>query len=97
MNSIKMNGGADYLYYRPGSGDSVEIFDIAVKTERRLGVGRSMVAELRKKFPHSVIYAITRESNLVARQFYSALGGVEAKLPGLYLDENMAVMYIIRP
>lgn len=85
----------DYLYYRKGSGDTIEIYDIAVKSGRRGGVGTQMVKELIEKEKPQRIFAITRRSNHIAQKFYQSLkmGGV--KLPAFYPDED-AIMYVWR-
>lgn len=95
MNRIELNDGKDYLVYREGSGDTIEIYDIAVMSKRQRGYGRKMVEMLEEKVDTHAIFAITRESNLIARTFYKKLGFKEAVLPKLYEKED-AVMYIKR-
>lgn len=72
--TISRNGGQDFLVYREGSGDTVEIFDIAVMTERRVGIGRGMVNELLNRYSAgTVVWAITRHDNLIAQEFYEEM------------------------
>lgn len=85
----------DYLYYRKGSGDTIEIYDIAVKSERRSGIGRRMVEELLEKEKPERVFAITRRSNHVAQKFYQSLKMSGIKLPAFYPDED-AIMYVWR-
>lgn len=95
MKRIQRNNGLDYLYYRRGSGTTVEIFDIAVMSERGKGIGRSMVEELKKRVHPTtrLIWAITRADNEGARKFYAAIGFREmATLPQFYSGSD-AVMY----
>lgn len=68
--------GSDYLVYRSGSGGTVEILDIEVNSERRVGIGRRLVTALLKEVPKEcpTVYAITRIENEIAQQFYEALG-----------------------
>lgn len=96
----------DYLEYRDGSGGTVEIWDIAVVSERRKGVGTSMVMELVTRcLDRGVkrVYAVTRAENRVAQEFYRSLGFHPEPLYDFYgvKDENGkatvdAVMYIKR-
>ncbi len=80
---IESSGGLDYLDWQTGSGESVEIADIVVGTDRRKGAGRRLVQALIDLFPHghdkgvpgiTLIYAICKKSNRTACQFYEALG-----------------------
>lgn len=73
----------DFLVYREGSGKSVEIFDIQVGTERGIGLGRQLINELLRRIRDtsewkykniSLVYAITRESSHIAKQFYYKVG-----------------------
>ncbi len=73
------NSTQDFLSYRIGSGlHCVEIFDIQVGSERGVGKGRKLInllidRVLRMNDVHH-IYAMTRETNEIARKFYEALG-----------------------
>lgn len=65
----------DYLYYRAGSGNTVEIYDICVGSERRTGVGRRLLMELfRELAPTMSVWAFTRADNQIAHEFYEACG-----------------------
>lgn len=85
----------DYLYYRKGSGDTIEIYDIAVKSGRRGGVGTRMFNELIEKEDPERVFAITRRSNRIAQKFYQSLKMGGMKLPAFYPDED-AIMYVWR-
>lgn len=95
LENISRNNGQDYLVWRPGSGGTAEIFDIAVNTERQKGVGRDMVEELKRTTSASRIFAITRASNSGACRFYKKIGfKLCANLPKFYEDED-AEMYLL--
>jgi len=94
IRKISKNKGKDYLYWREGGGETAEIVDIAVKSERRKGVGREMVDEMLTKTQARRIYAITRASNAVAQMFYMKTGFTSnVLLPDFYPDED-GIMYI---
>lgn len=66
--------GPDFIEWRAGSGNTLEIFDIAVRSERRQGRGRQLVQHLFSQFPDApLVWAITRGDNEVAQHFYAAL------------------------
>lgn len=94
LYKIELNDGQDYLYWREGMGGTAELFDIAVKSERKRGVGRELVEIMKTQSDASRIYAITRASNAVAQMFYMKIGFTEnVLLPRFYEDED-ARMYI---
>ncbi len=71
---ITLNSPEDFLDWRVGSGNTVEIFDIVVGSNRREGKGRKLMEKLFKRVPWaSCVYAITRIDNEVAQQFYEKL------------------------
>lgn len=75
------------LAYRKGSGGTVEILDIVVSA-RRTGYGRRLIQRLVDG--HGVpirLWAFTRESNGIARDFYKALGFRESIVPAFYQEE----------
>lgn len=75
MTRITLDGDErDYLDYRDGSGGTVEIFDVAVNSERRSGRGRRLVEELFRRVTPLHVWAITRADNEIAQQWYEALG-----------------------
>lgn len=76
MTTIYGDDRRDFLVYREGMGGTVELFDIAVMSERGKGIGRKLVNSLirRVQGEYLEIFAITRISNTVAQQFYEALG-----------------------
>lgn len=95
MNVIDNADG--FLVHRAGSGGTVEIFDIAVTTERRKGAGRKLIQELFATLdPATRVFAITRAENLIAQKFYEALGFDGIPLRRFYSDDRRidAVMYI---
>ena len=73
---ITLNDDArDFLDYREGSGGTVEIFDIAVGSDRRKGKGRALVSALcaMQRNKNILVWAITRIENRVAQEFYTKL------------------------
>lgn len=86
MPKIKINK-IDVLEYREGSGETVEIFDIKVMSERKIGNGTKLFMKLLELNPRFV-YAFTREGNTIARAFYKKLGFREQKIKKMYKDEN---------
>ena len=95
MTRIQLQDSTDFLDFREGSGGTVEIYNIQVGSERRVGRGslllRLLIAQVRGQT--HLIFALTRQSNSIAQEFYRAVGFRQlAVLPGFYSDEN-AVMY----
>lgn len=67
--------GCDFLDYREGSGQTVEIYDIQVGSDRRKGRGKALLDALFKSLPADTrVWAITRAENEVAQEFYEACG-----------------------
>ena len=94
MKRITLTDTRDFLVWREGSGRSVEIFDIQVGSERRVGKGRQLVRLLVDAIPEDthLIFAITREGNGIARDFYNGLGFVEmATIPDFYKEERTGI------
>jgi ribosomal protein S18 acetylase RimI-like enzyme len=79
----------DCLLWRYGAGGEIEIYDIAVYSERRKGVGREMVNELSK----ATLYAFCRADNAIACRFYESLGFVGSLLENFYTEGN-AMIYV---
>lgn len=93
MKRIAIENSLDYLDYRIGSGGTVEIFDIKVRSKRGIGKGRYLLEMLKAQVSTHLIYAITGDSNGIAKEFYLHCGFREiAKLPQFYGTED-AVMY----
>lgn len=96
MNRIVLDGDErDFLVWREASGGTVEIFDIAVGSERRVGNGRRMVEMLLETLAGKVhlVWAITRMSNEIAKEFYAGLGfRIIAVLGRFYVEED-AVLF----
>lgn len=93
---IELDGDErDFLVWRWASGRSVEILDIAVGSERGVGKGTRLINllldEVRDKT--SMVYAITRAHNTIARQFYSALGFRQLAKMYRFYEEEDACMY----
>lgn len=86
----------DYLYYRKGSGETIEIYDIAVKSERQKGTGRRLFNALLKKTDPERVFAITRKSNEGAQAFYKKLGFKGYNLPKLYPDESAMIFIWVK-
>jgi len=104
MKTITLDSPKDFLTYREGSGNTVEIFDIQVGTKRGRGRGRKLVDTLLKKLAHPpihgrplpipMVFAITRHNNRIAREFYTAVGfRFVGFLHHFYGVGNDAVMY----
>ena len=77
VHRITIAGVGEFLDWRQGSGQTVEIFDIHVPSERRrMGLGRKLVYEL---IDHNLppgtkkVWAITRANNCIAQDFYNEL------------------------
>src|SRR5690349_15299616 len=88
----------DRLDFRKGSGKTIEIFDIAVNSERRKGIGKALVSYLveRVKNRTNLIFAIARSDNTIAKEFYEGIGFyIIADLPDFY-PEGSAVIYGLR-
>lgn len=83
----------DKLVYRKGMEDTIEIYDIVVRSERGKGIGKSMVEEMIALENPYIVYAFTRKTNEIARAFYQALGFTEIKIPRFYKGEP-AIMVI---
>ncbi len=95
MNKIILNNDdRDYLIWREGMGRTVEIFDIAVGSERRKGKGSELIRIMLKYFialPEekrpALVYAITRISNTIAHEFYEYQGfRIVGRLHNFYRD-----------
>jgi len=80
----------DFLLYRRGSGYSIEVFDIQVGSARGKGKGRRLIERLLGIAAGDgahLVWAITRESNLIAQDFYKAIGWRRiGRLKGFYRD-----------
>lgn len=84
----------DKLVYREGMEDTIEIFDIVVRSERGKGIGKSMIEEMISLENPFIVYAFTRKTNEIARAFYKAIGFIEIKIPRFYKgDPVIMVIY----
>ena len=92
MNRITFRDERDFLYWRPGSGKTVEIYDIVVMSQRRKGIGRWLINRLidhEMPADTKLVYAITRISNGIAKAFYEEMGfRVIGNLWRFYQDES---------
>lgn len=99
---ITLEDPNDYLEFRRGPGGTIEIVDIVVNSERGVGKGRTLINNLISWCSRSkVFYAFTRKSNVIAAQFYKALGFVQvAQITGFYEDPDdkvaTALMFLKR-
>lgn len=87
MQKISKNK-IDYLEYRKGMADTLEIYDIAVMSERGKGIGTSLVKELIKKENPKIVYAFCRESNKLAHSFYRKFGFKGTVINNFYGEES---------
>lgn len=78
LTTIYLDGDPrDFLTFREGSGGTIEIYDIAVGSDRRRGKGTRLVQDvLNHRLPPGTktLWAMTRMSNQIAQQFYERLG-----------------------
>lgn len=87
MSEIKriVHNEVDYLLYRQGMDNTIEIFDLAVNSERGKGRGTALINELLTLNPR-VVYAFTRADNLKARAFYYKFGFNQYVIRGFYAN-----------
>jgi ribosomal protein S18 acetylase RimI-like enzyme len=104
VNRIVLDGDErDFLDWREGSGSTIEIFDVAVGSERRAGKGRRLLRMLFAAVPAGTVtvWAITRAKNTIAREWYVGCGfRVVGLLRGFYEGDARqidAIMYARRP
>ena len=98
---ITLGDPRDYLVWRQGSGQTVEIYDLAVTSERRKGYGRRLIEQLVvSEMPRGtkLVWAMTRSNNFIAQQFYESLRfRVVGVLRNFYQDSGQetvdAVLY----
>lgn len=91
MKTISLEDARDWVKYRQGSGASTEIFDIVVNSERGVGKGRRLIDQVKKDVEEQskLLYAITRRSNHIAKEFYESIGfRVIGRLYKFYRDTN---------
>jgi ribosomal protein S18 acetylase RimI-like enzyme len=92
----------DRLEYRSAGGETIEIFDIAVNSEKRKGIGTKLIDELINEVEQigcERITAITHSCNDTAQKFYESNGFVGTLLPNFYkvfspYPTGDAIMYI---
>lgn len=97
MARITRDGGASFLEWSIRDDKNIEIVDIVCGSDRRRGIGTSMVKELMlfaKQEDAVNVFAITRVENEIAQQFYEAVGfeccGI---LRRFYGHKSHALMY----
>lgn len=96
MQRISLNNDQDFLVWREGSGNTVEIFELAVYTARREGIGTKLIKQLVADVPKDchLVWAMTRKANKIAQEFYVAVGFCAvAILPRFYGEGDDAVIY----
>lgn len=97
---ISLDDPCDFLDWRFSSGGSIEITEICVGTERRKGHGRVLIRKLLEEAEHrtQLVFAMTRKSNEIARQFYTGVGfELLGVLYHFYTDTNeSAYVYGVR-
>lgn len=91
---IELNNEQDFLVYDiKRGGNVVEITDIIVNTERRVGTGtklfNQLIKSLESKAPYN-LFVLTRRSNKPANEFYRSLGfRFVSILPEFYLEKTV--------
>lgn len=100
MNDVTRieNASGDYLEWRYAPGQTAEIVDIKVLSERVRGKGRALVETLVNHLkskqaaqPVRLLYAFARADNEIARGFYTAIGFIEVvRIPNFYRDSQPA-------
>jgi ribosomal protein S18 acetylase RimI-like enzyme len=90
MKKIVLNK-VDILVYRKGSGNTIEIYDIAVYSERCVGNGSALFHKLLDEVKEKRIFAITRKENENAQHFYNKLGFKGYDLPKFYPDGDAMI------
>jgi ribosomal protein S18 acetylase RimI-like enzyme len=91
---VTLKDKRDFLDWRECGHGVVEITDIQVGSERGVGRGRALVdglvQVLHKNLPTvKRVYAVTRESNRIAREFYRCVGfSCKGTLSNFYPDEG---------
>lgn len=89
MNEISRDYGK--LDWRLAPGNVAEIVDIEVDNlHRREGEGLKLFQKLVRDLPEQCnhVYAFTRKSNAIARDWYRSLGFRESVVPGFYSDND---------
>lgn len=88
----------DYIVFRQGSGNTVEIYDIVVGSVRRCGRGRALVNMLTDRYlPNGtrLVFAVTRTDNAIAIAFYIEMGfRVVGVLREFYRDQPGLVRHV---
>lgn len=78
----------DYLEYRDASGGTIELYDIAVMSERQRGIGKQLIQMMLDREKPRFVYGFTRISNNIARIFYQKQGYAEILVPSMYAEED---------
>lgn len=88
---IETNEGKDFLAYeKKGDANTVEITDIAVNSNRRTGIGTSLVNKLIEMSDKPCnIYVLCRRDNRIALKFYlSNQFTILSPLMDFYIDRD---------
>ncbi len=89
---ISFNQNQDYIEYETRGGRTVEIVDITVRSQRRVGIGTRLVQAVENKITRvgpRKLYAMTRSVNASAITFYRSLGfKVLSVAPNFYKDTH---------
>lgn len=91
--SVTRNNGKDFLVYREGSGGTIEIFEILVQSDRRVGTGTKLIEQLISENPDKKIFAFTRYENVNARKFYIKNGFMEIAIRNFYPDGDAVLVW----
>lgn len=89
----------DYIDFREAPGNTVEIVDILVQSNRRQGNGsllvQMLINSIKEEYSKPInLYAFTRENNKIAQEFYTALGfALLGRLENFYPPEKNTEVY----
>jgi RimJ/RimL family protein N-acetyltransferase len=81
----------DFLEYRKGQADTLEIYDIVVQSRRGIGIGTELIRQMLEKENPQRVYAFCRSTNKNAHRFYKKLGFKGYHLSDFYPDGDAKI------
>lgn len=89
MPLIQLNDGKNFVKYEIRTGNTVEILDIAVNTERGKGTGTKLIKAMLDNLESGrFLYAFVRRSNVGALIFYKKVGFEYSTIvPSFYVND----------